>query len=101
MNQDSDDEHLERILDHQESRRQGMNKIEVFDGKNSPQNISIYGFLLGIFCGGGLIFSIYGSVSQLGLFLSALTIFHFMEYISTALFNPNTLTLDCNDIYLF
>ncbi|KAG0946938.1 hypothetical protein G6F57_002742 [Rhizopus arrhizus] len=90
MNQeDSNDARLERIL-----RNAQRNKIELFDGKNSPQNISIYGFLLGIVCGGGFIFSFYGSIPQLGLFLSALTIFHFMEYLSTALFNPHTLTLD-------
>ncbi|KAI9282779.1 Isoprenylcysteine carboxyl methyltransferase family-domain-containing protein [Sporodiniella umbellata] len=94
MSEDSGDEHLERILAQKMAREKQTNMIEIFDGKNSPQNISVYGFLLGIFCGGGLLFSVYGSIPQLGIFLSALTMFHFMEYLSTALFNASTLTLD-------
>ncbi|KAI8147518.1 Isoprenylcysteine carboxyl methyltransferase family-domain-containing protein [Fennellomyces sp. T-0311] len=74
------------------------NNAKLFDGSNSPQNISIYGFLLGIVCGGGLMFAWQGDpawhMPQFGLFLAALATFHFLEYLATALFNPDTLTLD-------
>ncbi|KAI9492462.1 Isoprenylcysteine carboxyl methyltransferase family-domain-containing protein [Zychaea mexicana] len=74
------------------------NNAKLFDGSNSPQNISTYGFLLGIVCGGGLVFAMLcepkWEIPQFGLFLAALALFHFLEYLATALFNPDTLTLD-------
>ena len=79
------------------------NNANLFDGSNSPQNISTYGFLLGIICGGGIVFAMIcepkWEIPQFGLFLAALALFHFLEYLATALFNPDTLTLDCK-LYL-
>lgn len=81
-------------------QEQGRDTIRLFDGENTPQNISSYGFLLGIVCGGGLVFAFMSNsstwhVPQFGLFLTALALFHFLEYLATALFNPDKLTLDC------
>lgn len=74
-------------------------RIRLFDGENTPQNISTYGFLLGLVCGGGLLFAVLCDPSrqppQFGIFLAALALFHFLEYLATALFNPDKLTLDC------
>lgn len=73
-------------------------KGRILDGENTPQNISLYGFLLGVVSGGGLIYALFiGSTEapQLGYFLCALGLFHFLEYLATALFNPHKLSLDC------
>lgn len=88
------------ISSHQERERPFQDTIRLFDGENTPQNISTYGFLLGIACGGGLVFAFLSNsstwhVPQFGLFLAALALFHFLEYLATALFNPDKLTLDC------
>lgn len=76
-------------------------KIQLFDGENSPQNISVYGFLLGMICSGGIMFTILSDtkIPQFGIFLSALALFHFLEYIATALFNADKLSLDCKCLY--
>jgi protein-S-isoprenylcysteine O-methyltransferase len=72
-------------------------EIHIFDGENSPQNISVYGFLLGMVCSAGLMFTIVSDtkIPQFGIFLAALSLFHFLEYIATALFNADKLSLDC------
>jgi hypothetical protein len=79
-------------------------EIRIFDGKNSPQNISAYGFLLGMVCSAGIMYA-YNAKTEMphfGIFLSALALFHFLEYIATALFNPDKLTLDCKvDLNVF
>ncbi|OBZ82331.1 Protein-S-isoprenylcysteine O-methyltransferase [Choanephora cucurbitarum] len=71
-------------------------EIRLFDGENTPQNIAVYGFLLGMLCCAGFMFAILAStaIPQFGLFLSALALFHFLEYLATALFNADKLTLD-------
>jgi hypothetical protein len=73
------------------------NEIHIFDGKNTPQNISVYGFLIGMVCSAGIMFAVMGSgkIPHFGIFLAALALFHFLEYIATALFNPHKLSLDC------
>ncbi|KAI8983433.1 Isoprenylcysteine carboxyl methyltransferase family-domain-containing protein [Pilobolus umbonatus] len=70
--------------------------IHLFDGRNTPQNISVYGFILGLICATGVMFAILGdtTIPQFGIFLAALSLFHFLEYIATALFNADKLTLD-------
>lgn len=80
----------------------GSDKIHIFDGRNTPQNISVYGFLLGMVCSAGLMFAIMGKskMPQFGIFLAALALFHFLEYIATALFNPHKLSLDCKSFSL-
>lgn len=72
-------------------------EIHIFDGKNTPQNISVYGFILGMVCSAGIMFAILSEsqIPQFGIFLAALSLFHFLEYIATALFNADKLSLDC------
>ncbi|RUS22638.1 hypothetical protein BC937DRAFT_88185 [Endogone sp. FLAS-F59071] len=78
-----------------ETRRQDEAGLPIFDGENSPQNISVYGFLLGAVFGGSALFVAFNrDVPQIGLFLAALALFHVLEYVATALFNPHKLTLD-------
>lgn len=78
-------------------QKNAKDEIHILDGKNSPQNISLYGFLLGMVCSAGLMFSLLGQskIPQFGIFLAALSLFHFLEYIATALFNADKLSLDC------
>lgn len=77
-------------------QKNAKDEIHILDGKNSPQNISLYGFLLGMVCSAGLMFSLLGhsKIPQFGIFLAALSLFHFLEYIATALFNADKLSLD-------
>lgn len=77
--------------------KKSTNEIRLFDGENTPQNISTYGFLLGMVCSGGIMFTILSDtkIPQFGIFLSALALFHFLEYLATALFNADKLSLDC------
>jgi protein-S-isoprenylcysteine O-methyltransferase len=87
----------------QESKEHSVkDEIHIFDGENSPQNISVYGFLLGMVCSAGLMFAIVSDTKmpQFGIFLAALSLFHFLEYIATALFNADKLSLDCKYFYL-
>jgi len=70
-------------------------QAHIFDGENTPQNIAAYGFLLGALFGGSVVFAVYGGrFPQLTVYLAAIAVFHTMEYIATALFNANKLTLD-------
>ncbi|ORZ15113.1 Isoprenylcysteine carboxyl methyltransferase family-domain-containing protein [Absidia repens] len=82
----------------QEQRRKAKLSVgRILDGENTPQNIALYGFLLGLICGGGLIYALVSGTSwppQLGYFLCALSLFHFLEYLATAMFNPDKLSLD-------
>lgn len=83
-----------------ETRWQDEAGLPIFDGENSPQNISVYGFLLGAIFGGSALFVAFNrDVPQIGLFLAALALFHVLEYIATALFNPHKLTLDCRRFF--
>jgi hypothetical protein len=69
---------------------------KLFDGENTPQNIATYGFGLGILAGCSVAFAITGvAYPQMWLFLMCLAIFHFLEYLATALFNGPKLNLDC------
>ncbi|KAF9581623.1 hypothetical protein BGW38_001301 [Lunasporangiospora selenospora] len=75
---------------------ESIQDIRLFDGKNSPQNIAVYGFGLGALFGAGLILAtiVQTPIPQFWFFLAALGVFHSLEYIAIALFNPNKLTLD-------
>jgi protein-S-isoprenylcysteine O-methyltransferase len=83
----------------QESRRKAKQSHgRLLDGENTPQNIALYGFVLGMICGGGLIYGLISDATwppQMAYFLCALALFHFLEYLATALFNPDKLSLDC------
>jgi hypothetical protein len=68
----------------------------LFDGENTPQNIATYGFGLGMLAGCSVAFAATGVIyPQMWLFLMCLAIFHFLEYLATALFNGPKLSLDC------
>ncbi|CAO3630647.1 unnamed protein product [Mucor fragilis] len=78
------------------SRYSVKDEIHIFDGRNTPQNISVYGFLLGMVCSAGIMFAVLSDshIPQFGIFLAALSLFHFLEYVATALFNADKLSLD-------
>ncbi|KAG0093771.1 hypothetical protein BGZ93_001911 [Podila epicladia] len=75
---------------------ESITDIRLFDGANSPQNIAVYGFGLGALFGTSVILAtvVQTSIPQFWLFLAALGVFHSMEYIAIALFNPTKLKLD-------
>ncbi|KAG0341977.1 hypothetical protein BG004_005797 [Podila humilis] len=75
---------------------ESITDIHLFDGVNSPQNIAVYGFGLGALFGASVILAtvVETSIPQFWLFLAALGVFHSMEYIAIALFNPTKLKLD-------
>ncbi|CAG8758386.1 11330_t:CDS:2, partial [Cetraspora pellucida] len=67
----------------------------ILDGRNTPQNISVYSFALGAVFSASVFVGWYSETfSQLGVFLAALALFHELEYLFTALFNSNILSLD-------
>ncbi|KAG0020138.1 hypothetical protein BGZ82_011683 [Podila clonocystis] len=75
---------------------ESITDFRLFDGANSPQNIAVYGFGLGALFGASVILAslVQTSIPQFWLFLAALGVFHSMEYIAIALFNPTKLKLD-------
>lgn len=91
------DPNIYLINNNNKNQMKRTDEIRLFDGKNSPQNISVYGFLLGMVCSGGIMFTVLSDtkIPQFGIFLSALALFHFLEYLATALFNAEKLSLDC------
>ncbi len=76
---------------------ESITDFRLFDGKNSPQNIAVYGFGLGTLFGASVILAttVHTPIPQFWLFLAALGAFHALEYIAIALFNPTKLKLDC------
>ena len=67
----------------------------IFDGRNTPQNISLYSFCLGTAFGGCFLVAYYSETfPHLGIFFAALALFHELEYLMTALFNPDMISLD-------
>ena len=70
-------------------------EILIYDGKHTPQNISLYSFCFGIAFGGCLAIAYYSeTIPQLGIFFAALALFHELEYMLTALFKPDIVGLD-------
>ncbi|KAG0050054.1 hypothetical protein BGZ83_005175 [Gryganskiella cystojenkinii] len=78
------------------SIHESITDIRLFDGENSPQNIAVYGFGLGGLFGASVVLAtvVKTSIPQFWLFLAALGVFHALEYIAIALFNPTKLKLD-------
>jgi len=76
---------------------ESIKDFRLFDGQNSPQNIAVYGFGLGALFGASMVLAtlVRTSIPQFWLFLAALGVFHALEYIAIALFNPTKLKLDC------
>ncbi|KAG0318777.1 hypothetical protein BGZ99_005469 [Dissophora globulifera] len=75
---------------------ESIKDYRLFDGQNSPQNIAVYGFGLGALFGSSVVVAtvVQTSIPQFWLFLAALGVFHALEYIAIALFNPTKLKLD-------
>jgi len=70
-------------------------KIPILDGQHTPQNIALHGFIVGSLFGLGIGISLYSEkLFQLGLFIAALGLFHVLEYLLTAMFNADKLSLD-------
>ncbi|KAG0360921.1 Isoprenylcysteine carboxyl methyltransferase family-domain-containing protein [Gamsiella multidivaricata] len=78
------------------SAPESITEYRLFDGENSPQNIAVYGFGLGALFGASAILAtlVNTTIPQFWLFLAALGVFHALEYIAIALFNPTKLKLD-------
>jgi protein-S-isoprenylcysteine O-methyltransferase len=73
---------------------------KLFDGENTPQNIVTYGFGLGALAGMSVALVMTGALyGQMWMFLMCLAIFHFLEYLATALFNAPKVSLDCKIIW--
>lgn len=73
-------------------------KESIYDEKN----VSLYAILSGILMGIGIANCIPVLGFQLGVYLLNLGIFHYLEYIITAIYNPTRVRLSCNCfIYCF
>ncbi|KAJ1925923.1 farnesyl cysteine-carboxyl methyltransferase [Tieghemiomyces parasiticus] len=84
--------------------------VPLGDGRHTPQNVALAAFLLGSIIGVGVAWSLYtlgtatvrGSaipsvdraLRLLGPVLVFLPLFHYLEYLSTALYNPSALGFD-------
>jgi hypothetical protein len=70
----------------------GILKLPILDGKHTFTNIAVYSTLLGIV--GGLGLTLWTSsflFSSFGTFVTLLTMFHLMEYVTTVMFNRGSL----------
>ncbi|RKP08635.1 Isoprenylcysteine carboxyl methyltransferase family-domain-containing protein, partial [Thamnocephalis sphaerospora] len=62
---------------------------------HSPQNVALYSFALGAVCVLGLQLARYGPLPcALGIYITALALFHYLEYFATALWNGHKVNLD-------
>jgi hypothetical protein len=66
-------------------------------GTNSPANVALTAWLLGIVVGLGLFVAVVNWIdwSTFGAFAASLGTFHLLEYLCTALYNPGLLTWNC------
>ncbi|RHZ68262.1 hypothetical protein Glove_296g21 [Diversispora epigaea] len=70
-------------------------EISIMTEHHSPQNISIYSFGFGTTFGISVVVAYCSeSFMPLGIYMAALALFHELEYLLTALFNANKLSLD-------
>ena len=75
----------------------------ILDGVHSPQNIALYSFSLGFIVSFGLtqnILSLQQFDAPFMLNLSFLALFHFLEYMPTAMYRPRELSLNCEGYLL-
>jgi hypothetical protein len=71
----------------------GILKLPLLDGKHTVGNVSLYSLFLGTIGGMGVLFSTATSrFATIGLYLFFLTLFHQMEYVSTVMFQPASLS---------
>ncbi|OAJ39963.1 hypothetical protein BDEG_23754 [Batrachochytrium dendrobatidis JEL423] len=69
----------------------GFLGLPLYDGLHTCQNIASYAFCLGFVAGCGCAIGTFTVMFRgLGIFLASLTTFHIMEYITTAMFQPDT-----------
>lgn len=63
----------------------------------SLSQVALYSAILGTVFGGCLILALsFYSYSRLALYISFLCLFHFLEFLLTAIHHPSTVTIDCN-----
>lgn len=70
-------------------------------GDHVAPNIALYSVLAGALIGSGLMGFFFTSHRAFGLYLFSLGIFHLFEYLTTAIFNPKRVKLDCKDARQF
>lgn len=96
--------------------RTAMKRREaLFDGFNTPQNIAVHAFALGSVFGIGIMAASAAMIMEyhyfeprlflnrfailihpaMGIYLASLAWFHMSEYLTTALYNPRKLKIDC------
>jgi hypothetical protein len=71
----------------------GILKLPLLDGKHTIGNVSLYSLFLGTLGGLGVLFSTSASrFATIGLYVFFLSLFHQMEYVSTVMFQPASLS---------
>ncbi|KAI9013219.1 Isoprenylcysteine carboxyl methyltransferase family-domain-containing protein [Gaertneriomyces semiglobifer] len=62
----------------------------LFDGRHTPQNIAAYAYLLGCTHGAGIVVGWFSNAGRgLALFFALLALFHFLEYLCTAMYRSD------------
>ncbi|KAJ8663456.1 hypothetical protein O0I10_000696 [Lichtheimia ornata] len=79
-------------------RQQQQQQPVLFDGTHTPRNIAAISFLLGLGGGIGVAAAWLSSTPQMGLFLLAVALFHFADYLATSIYQVHKLDLQA---YLF
>lgn len=74
----------------------GIFKSPILDGEHSFHNVAIYSSLLGVVSGLGLHLSLQDSIfSYLGTFFQMVSLYHLLEYYTTAKYQLKRTTLSC------
>lgn len=81
--------------------RQQQQQPVLFDGTHTPRNIAAISFLLGLGGGIGVAAAWLSSTPQMGLFLLAVALFHFADYIATSIYQVHKLDLQGNPLNPF
>lgn len=74
-------------------RQQQQQQPVLFDGTHTPRNIAAISFLLGLGGGIGVAAAWLSSTPQMGLFLLAVALFHFADYLATSIYQVHKLDL--------
>lgn len=80
-------------------QQQQQQQPVLFDGSHTPRNIAAISFLLGLGGGIGVAAAWLSSTPQMGLFLLAVALFHFADYLATSMYQVHKLNLEGNMIW--
>lgn len=69
-------------------------EYQIMDGSLTPQNVSIISYLLGITTGLGVVIAVVSKYGNFGAFIAFLALYHNLEFVSTAAFRRETLSID-------